>query len=504
MNKKTIFFIILSFIISGALVFMGFVPNKSKDPQSVYRVYLGGKSIGLIESEEKLNEYIDNDQESIKQTYNVSKVFAPTDLDVEKEITYGEKISTVEEIYKVIKEQSPFTINGYAITIGSVEELQEDGTKTYTDEHTIYVLDKSIFEDAVDRTIRAFVDGNKYDLFLKNNQDSIVDTGTVLEDVYISNNITSVETNIPVTARIYTKAEDLTKMLIYGTTEAQNTYVVKDGDTISDISFANKISTEEFLIANTSFRTAKDLLYPGQTVTLGILKPQIKVIEESHVVERQTASYETKYINDDAQYVGVENIQQAGQTGVNLLTEKVKKQNGEIMSVVVTNTVVEVPAVDQIIVRGTKVRENYSSSTVGDDVEVPVGLGSWGWPTRSGYTLSSTYAWRWGKLHEGLDISGTGLGSPIYAANNGVIVLSGWRSGGSGYTVWIKHANGWYTEYAHMLRVYKNAGDIVYTGDLIGGMGASGNATGTHLHFGMWRGYPFRTSSFNPCSVYGC
>ena len=117
MNKRTVFYILFSFLLSGALVFMGFVPAEAETPQDVYRVYLGGKSIGLIYSADKLNEYIDQDQNSIKEQYGVDKVYAPTDLDIQKEVTFGEKISTVEEIYKTIKDQSPFAISGYAISI---------------------------------------------------------------------------------------------------------------------------------------------------------------------------------------------------------------------------------------------------------------------------------------------------------------------------------------------------------------------------------------------------
>ena len=44
----------------------------------------------------------------------------------------------------------------------------------------------------------------------------------------------------------------------------------KNGDTIEDVAFNNKISTEEFLIANTKFKDENSLLYPGQEVTIGI------------------------------------------------------------------------------------------------------------------------------------------------------------------------------------------------------------------------------------------
>ena len=49
---------------------------------------------------------------------------------------------------------------------------------------------------------------------------------------------------------------------------------------------------------------------------------------------------------------------------------------------------------------------------------------------------------------------------------------------------------------------YKKAGDIVYAGDIIGTMGHTGFAQGTHLHFGLWNGYPFRGTPVNPLTLF--
>ena len=97
MGKK-ILVISFALVISFLLVF--FCPiSKAKEPQEVYIVYLKGKSLGLIENKEKLEQYIDSEQEKIKNKYKVDKVYAPEDLKIEKEITYQEKISTTKQIY---------------------------------------------------------------------------------------------------------------------------------------------------------------------------------------------------------------------------------------------------------------------------------------------------------------------------------------------------------------------------------------------------------------------
>ena len=116
MDNRSIVFVIAAILLSLGLV-MCTTANTNKEPQEVYRVYLKGKSLGLIESKKSLEQYIDKEQASIKKKYKVDKVYIPEDLDIEKEITYNEKILSTKQIYTKIKDISPFTIDGYTTTI---------------------------------------------------------------------------------------------------------------------------------------------------------------------------------------------------------------------------------------------------------------------------------------------------------------------------------------------------------------------------------------------------
>lgn len=513
MNKKEILITIIAFLISCTILLIGSNPNtisskilgftgNANNPKQLYRVYLAGKSIGVIESKKELEDYIDNKQQELKSKYNVSKVYAPNDLDIIKEITYNEKVSTIEETYNKIEKimgESSFTIDGYKIKIYGIEKTSEEGT-IKTDDITIYVLNKDIFTNSVNKTITAFVDTDSYNAYLNNTQKKLEanETGSIIENLYIKNKISITKERIPAGGTIYQSEEELSKFLLFGTTEDQGSYTVQAGDTIEEISNANKLSIEEFLIANTDLKSAQDLLYPGQQVKLGLIVPQFDLVEEKHVVSKEAKKMEVIYKDDNTQYVGTEKVEQEGQDGLVLVTKKVNIVNGEIQDTLPVEEVELSPAINKIIVRGTK---RYEVSHWGYDPDVPVSVGSWVWPTKS-TTINSPFAWRWGKHHDGIDIGGSYKDS-IKAANNGIVIESSYTDINGNY-IYIKHSNGYYSVYAHMASRTKQVGDVVMAGDQIGTMGKTGFATGVHLHFGIYYGYPFMRGSkaVNPYTFY--
>ena len=468
-------------------------------PNTVYRVYLKGKSIGIIKSKNELEEYINKQQNQIKEKFNVDKVYLPEDLDIEKEITFDNDISSVKEIYNKIKDISPFTIKGYAIKISGVDSQAVDGTKIKGKNQTIYVLNKKTFEDAVDNVVHSFVSDEDYDNYANDTQEEIKDTGKLIERIYLENKITITKKNIPVDATIYQDTNTLSRYLMFGTTKDQQKYVVQPGDTISEISFNNKISTEEFLIANPEFTSANTLLYAGQEVTLGILKPQISVVEEDHVVFDEETNYQTETQYDNDKVVGYSQVIQAGVKGVTRKTQKVQKINGQTVSVA------PVPEEDKVLKEPTNeivVKGGKKSSYVGYGSVVAT-AGEWGWPATCS-SVSSPFGYRWGVLHDAIDIAGCGYGSNIFAANDGIVVQSAYKYDNGEY-ITIDHGNGYYSLYAHMVSGSRKVkvGDYVVKGQIIGNMGMTGAATGVHVHFAIWRGFPYRGGRpVNPLAFY--
>lgn len=98
--------------------------------------------------------------------------------------------------------------------------------------------------------------------------------------------------------------------------------------------------------------------------------------------------------------------------------------------------------------------------------------------------FTSGYGGRWGTTHRGIDIANS-IGTPIRAAEDGVVVESGPASG-FGLWVRIKGDDGYTTVYGHINRSLVQEGERVKAGDEIAEMGNRGNSTGPHLHFEVW------------------
>ncbi len=510
MKNKWTFGIITIVILSILSLFLaGFKLTTNKDPIEVYNIYLDGEKIGTVKSKEEFEKYINSQEEKLKQKYGVSKIYTPKGVEIKKVVTYKNNFDSNEKIYNLLVKEQNFTVKGMVINIEKEVSSKEDKEKKKIVKK-VNVTSKDIFDKAIVNIIKAFLDEKEYNAFMEGTQTPIVDTGSLVESIYLRENITYKEGYISTDEEIFTDEGELTKFLMYGTTEEQNTYIVKDGDTIESIANANKLNTQEFLIANPEFTSVNNLLYPSQKVNVGLIDPVVSVVVEKHTVAEEVAKYSTDIKYDSELVIGYSYVERAGENGLDRVTRKYQYINGQVADVALVSSVEIKPSVSQILVKGERYVPNVAD------------LSYWAWPTNTPYTITTYFQYRWGSFHNAIDIF-VGWGSPIYAANNGTVVAAHGGcirgdtrcNGGRGNYIIINHnISNYYTEYMHLAYINVKPGQTISRGQRIAAMGntgyvvptpsyGSGELGGTHLHFGVWLGHPDRGgSAINPLGLY--
>lgn len=177
------------------------------------------------------------------------------------------------------------------------------------------------------------------------------------------------------------------------------------------------------------------------------------------VVEQENSKY----------YEGVRRTIQKGKPGKQKVVAEVVRINGAEIARTPISTTPITEMTPQIVMVGTRKK----SPSIGQ-----VGNGAWTFPVPN-YTSMGTYPG-----HRGYDF-GAPYGAPIYAAEGGTILKAEYHYSWGNYVL-IDHHNGLYSLYAHASSLAVSAGQQVQRGQVIAYIGATGNASGYHLHMEVW------------------
>lgn len=482
MNKKSKFLGIIFCVVMSIMIFgMGFVEkNNHTKSVTLFQVFLDGKKIGQIVSDKELYDLIDKEQESIKQKYGVAKVYPPKGLRIVAVKTYDKDIASVKSIYEKIKDQAPFTIEGYEVTIKKDEPIKFN------------ILYKEDLDKSVKNTVLSFVDKEILENYIADTQPQVTDEGEILDNVYLKQEIKIKDVLIPTEEYIFTNSDDLSRYMLFGTLEKGKEYIVKMGDDINSVATQNMLSMNEFLIANPQIISEKALLSVGQKVNISLINPLIDIVEETTSIEKQKIAYETTVEYDNSMSASNRYVKQEGTAGLVKVKYKNQIVNGYINNVVTLSTEEIVPTINKILVVG-----GMNPVYIGDSTY-------WAWPTKKPYRISSYFGPRWGRWHYGIDVTGTGgHGSPIYAIQSGKVTFSA-SNGDMGNAVYVNHNNGYNSVYMHLSKILVSKGDTVVKGQTIGLMGTTGKSTGIHLHLGVWTGDSSYSNKrmINPLELY--
>jgi murein DD-endopeptidase MepM/ murein hydrolase activator NlpD len=244
-------------------------------------------------------------------------------------------------------------------------------------------------------------------------------------------------------------------------------YVVRKGDTLSEIAGMFNVSVNTLIWAN-NLSSIKDV-HPGDTL---IILP-ISGVKRTVVKGDTLKSIAKKYGADAteiAQFNGLDPAETLIVGSVLIIP------GGEIAPVVVTNPKSSTVSNTSYLSGGGTAQNGYYSN-----------------PVLGGHITQGIH----GK--NGVDI-GLASGAPVRTAADGTVIIArnngGWNGGYGNYVV-ITHSNGSQTLYAHLRSTTVSPGQMVSNGQVIGYMGATGKAFGTHLHFEV-RG---AANPFRFCSV---
>lgn len=398
-----------------------------------FAVYLGNNEVGIVREKEEVSQLVDKIQKELSDKYNIhciiNKKLSFKDINAK-----DDDISTAKELTENIKSRLTFLVSGYALLIDGEE---------------VGVLKK---KEDVEEVINKFKGS-----FNKTN-----DENSEIKEIYILEELDIVKREVPL-SKIKGPKEVLE--LIETGSEEIKTHIVEAGESIWTIANLYEMGVDEIMEANPDLDPEK--VYPDDKIYLKVPKSLLTVetIEELNYLE--DIDYEVKFEEDNSMYKTQKKVKTKGVQGKNEVIAKVVKHNGNIVSKeVIKEKVVEKP-VNEIIVKGTR------------EKPTTVATGTFLFPARGG--ISSGYGSRGGRMHKGIDISAS-VGTPIAAADGGTVTYVGYN-GGYGNLVIINHSNGYVTKYAHCSKTYVNTGQRVHKGETIAAVGATGNASGAHLHF---------------------
>lgn len=411
---------------------------------SIYHVMVNGKEIGVVNDPKVIHTWTEAKLREEKEKQGLNLTLADY-------ITFKE-----EKLYKG-KYDNMAAINA----LSNIADIKVEAVKIVVNGEVVgYAADQQAAEEVLDK-LKSKYGGDAAESGKKQS----VSAATLRADQPAKQVRFKEEVKLQkdtVAAAQVLSADKLEELLDKGTFK-QMIHTVQEGDCVGCIAKKYGITSKDIYDNNPGI-TEDTLLQLGQQINVTAIRPLVTVQVLEEVTREETIDYTTQVRSNDKMPKGDSKIVQEGREGSKLVEYQIIKENGQVVARNVLSQKVLSEPVVKIVERGTKVIPSR-------------GTGSLSWPAR-GY-ISSGFGMRWGKMHKGIDIAGSGS---IRAADNGRVVSAGW-DGDYGKAVIIDHGNGLRTLYGHLRSISVSVGDVVAKGKVIGVMGSTGDSTGVHLHF---------------------
>lgn len=405
-----------------------------------YTYAYNGKVLGYVKYQEDVLKILDLVSDELSEEYGSNiQISKDTNISFESVIVLDKEIDDTDTVLKRLTYMSDMEAEAYGIYI--------DGR------NFVICENETSAENALKAVQKEYLNTDK---------------NTTYEDVGFKENVEI--------RKVKTKLANI-RSVKYATDAIMNggskeiAYEVKAGDTFSEICSEFDVTFEELKKINPDIDI--NSLYPGDKIIINKATSALTVqtVEVSRFTEK--VKYKTEYRKSDSMYKGDSKVIQKGVNGKRVVKARITRQNGEIVDKEVLETETIKKPVKKIVVKGTK---KVPKTAPTGKLVTPV----------YGYTMTSPFGWRWGRMHEGVDMA-CATGTPIRAADGGTVIYAGWYSG-YGLFIEIDHGGGRHTRYGHCSAVDVSVGEKVYQGQVIGAVGNTGNSYGSHLHFEVTEG----------------
>jgi murein DD-endopeptidase MepM/ murein hydrolase activator NlpD len=419
-----------------------------------YLVYMGNERIGAVTQPEVIEQHIITKYKELEQKYpNVHMVYNSSDLRYEYRrlfLSPANNAAAVKQVDKRLKASAlgvEIKLNGKVLGVIKDRFAAE---RVLSQFKAKYIPKKAQKKKRV--TIASF--SANYEA-VEQTSPRVLEEVKVMEDVEFE--------NVEVEPSKVLSEEQVTALLKTGGQE-KKLYKVKPGDTLSGI--ATKLNISSDLIRDNNKWIVDDALFPDDLLDVTKWRPALSIKTVEIEKEKQNINYRTIYKADPKLKMGHIIVVKKGVEGKKIATYRLTKINGKLDQEELIDEQILHEPVTAIVRRGTKIVKG-------------VGTGNFRFPVY-GARMTSSYGYRWGRLHKGMDLVSSNR--TIMAADTGRVVYAGYKSD-YGYHIIINHGNGYETLYGHLRSMSVHVGEVVEAGDPIGIMGNTGDSTGTHLHF---------------------
>ncbi len=425
------------------------------------------KATELVTAQEKrANQVLENVVDVTSNTSLSTKVISTPSI-ITFDFSEDEQQTTID----YARQQTKVLEKGYTLTI--------DGM------HKFYIQDEEALEWTVEKILLAYLPDKSYlDYYqLTGDFKEYEEDGKLYTGISITNDIKLTEGYQTGSTYIENNADLLFALFHKGQNKDYD--IISNSKSIKSIQEDNELSSENFKLNNPNI-TENTVVYNGQQIVVNKLDPLLEVVQTFETSEEKTIEYETVQEVDDSLLTGQFEVKTEGEEGTKEITYENQIINGEVVSTEkVAEEVIKKPVHKVILVGENSVENSVTvegDSSTGGFESSTASASSSGmiWPSSS-KTVTCEIGCYTG--HTGIDIQSY-YGGPIYAAQSGMVITSGWSNIGYGYHVVIDHGGGIKTLYAHQSQQPPvSVGQYVEQGQVIGFEGATGNVTGEHLHF---------------------